>query len=303
MARVTSADPSSCWTLLQHSSVFWDVDGLTLDFSHHADWIIDRVLQFGQWDDWVALFALYPLQQIRDALRRRRVSDHTRQFWQAYLEDEVNPVMHPETLHPHTAALWHRYESALCPADYVLVGGTALALYIGHRQSDDLDFMTMTAEHPTHIMERLHDLDPATTLVDRSEHSLHVMMHGVKVSYLWQPGVRLEADQVVDRVPLASLSTLAALKCKAIANRGARKDFIDIYALLQEGWSLAKILDVAHDYAPQLSRAHLLRSLTYFADAESEPSPRLYRPWTRDEIQRTLTQTVHTYLQQQLPHS
>ena len=78
MDRADSAVPCPFQTTLQQSVAFWDVDGATLDFSQHAEWIIDRVLQLGQWDDWVALFALYPPQQIRDALRHRRVPDL---FW------------------------------------------------------------------------------------------------------------------------------------------------------------------------------------------------------------------------------
>ncbi len=302
MDETVSPTPNSPWTTLQRSVLFWDVDVMTLNPSQHADWIVDRVLQFGQWDDWTAVFTLYPRQQIRNALRHRRVPHHIREFWQSYFEEEVNPVMHPQTLHPKTAALWQRYGSVLCPPGYLLAGGTALALYIGHRQSDDLDFMTMTAGDPARIINHLRELDPTTTLLDRSEHSFHVMMQGVKVSYLWQPGVRLDAGRVMDGISLASLSTLATLKCNAIANRGSRKDFVDMYALIQEGWSLAQILDAASDQAPSLNRAHVLRSFTYFVDAEAEPMPRVYRSWTWDEIQRTLTHVVHTYLQQHLRH-
>ncbi len=161
--------------------------------------------------------------------------------------------------------------------------------------------MTMTASDPARLMARLQDLDPPITVLDRSDHRLHVQWQGVKVSYLWQPGVRLEGDKVVDGIPLASLSTLATLKCHAIGNRGSRKDFIDLYALLQDGWSLGQVLKVAGDQAPALNHAHVLRSLTYFADAEHDPSPRLYRSWAWDDIKHTLTQAVHQHLQQQLP--
>jgi hypothetical protein len=65
-----------------------------------------------------------------------------------------------------------------------------------------------------------------------------------------------------------------------MATRGARKDLIHFYALLQSRWSLADILDAVLAQAPQLHRAHLLCSLTYSHDAEQEPEPLLLRPWS-----------------------
>ncbi|MHB1956840.1 MAG: hypothetical protein ACYCOU_24220, partial [Sulfobacillus sp.] len=100
-----------------------------------------------------------------------------------------------------------------------------------------------------------------------------------------------------------SLTTLATLKCNALANRGARKDFLDLYAFLQEGWSLDVLLNAAQQYAPQLNRAHMLRSFTYFTDAEEDPMPRLYRPWAWDEVKRTITHVVQTYMSMHLPPS
>jgi hypothetical protein len=99
---------------------------------------------------------------------------------------------------------------------------------------------------------------------------------------------------------LESLETLAALKCNAIANRGARKDFIDLYALLQSGWDLKRILEATHRHAPSINIAHLLHSLVYFQDAEIDPMPKLYQPWQWSHLKENLEQTVHVYLQEQL---
>lgn len=291
------------WESLRQSFAFWDVDPNTLDPSQHALWIINRVLQFGQWDEWVTLFRLYGPERIGKALDQRRLPDHIRQFWQPYFANAEEHIMHPETLHPATAALWQRLGPHLCPPGYVLCGGTALALYLGHRQSDDLDFMTMVAGEPTAMVERIQTIDPTAEIMDRSAHSIHWRINTVKVSYLWQPGVRLDAGLVFDGIPLASLPTLAALKCNAVANRGSRKDFIDLYALLQTGWSLAQVVEAAADQAPRLNRAHLLRSLTYFVDAEREPTPLLYRQWAWEDVRQVLERSVYAYLHQQLSPS
>lgn len=171
---------------------------------------------------------------------------------------------------------------------------------LGHRQSDDLDFMAMNAQDPGPLIQQIYAMTPGSEILDRSRYGIHWRIQGVKVSYLWQPSVRLDPGATFQEIPLASRETLSVLKCNAIANRGARKDFIDLYALLQDGWSLATILDTVADQAPQLHRSPLLRSLMYFEDAEREPDPRLYHPWTWPEISRTIERHVYSYLRHHL---
>lgn len=89
--------------------------------------------------------------------------------------------------------------------------------------------------------------------------------------------------------------------CCAIAHHGTRKDLIDLYGVLQSGWSLTDILDAVAVQAPQLNRAPLLRSLVYFADAEQEPDPRILRPWSWPEIRQTIERQVYAYLRRTLP--
>ncbi|PSR22146.1 MAG: hypothetical protein C7B45_07940 [Sulfobacillus acidophilus] len=299
--RVLPFGPDSAdWHQIRQSAAFWDVNPATLDPERHRVWIVHRILQFGSWGDWRALFRLYEAAQIQDALGHRGLPEHIRRFWQAYFQEE-EPPMYPETLQPTTALLWERCGAALYPPGYVLCGGTALALMLGHRQSDDLDFMTMEASDPAPIVERIHALDPDAEILDRSRHSIHWRIQGVKVSYLWQQGVRIDPGPIFQNIPLASQATLAALKCNAIANRGARKDFIDLYALLHNGWSLTDILDAVAAQAPQLNQAHLLRSLVYFDDAEHDPEPLLLRPWSWLEIRQAIERQVYTYLRRTLP--
>jgi hypothetical protein len=287
------------WHQIQQSAAFWDVNPATLDPERHRVWIVHRILQFGSWEDWRALFRLYEAAQIEDALEHRGLPAHIRHFWHAYFHEE-DPPMYPQTLRPATATLWNRLGADLCPPGYVLYG-TALALMLGHRQSDDLDFMTTEAPDLAPIVQRIHALDPEDEILDRSCHSIHWRIQGVKVSYLWQPGVRIDPGPTFQNIPLASQATLAVLKCNAIANRGARKDFIDLYALLQSGWSLTDILDAVAVQAPQLNRTHLLCSLVYFTDAEQEPEPRLLRSWSWPEIRQTIERQVYAYLRRMLP--
>lgn len=304
MPPQTLPAPAALWRRLQGSKAFWDVDPTTLDPDRHAAWIIERVLQFGDWDAWQVVFGLYPEDQIWAAVNHRRVPPHIRQFWQTYFEKAGDAAMtlHPETLHRSTAAVWQQWGGALSPSGYLLGGGTALALYLGHRQSDDLDFFTMTPGNPDHLLRGLEEAAVPVSVVDRSRHSLHLQVQGVYLSYLFQPGVLLDPGTVMNGIPMVSVPTLAALKCNALANRGARKDFVDLYALLRNGWTLAQVLDAATHHAPQINLAHLLRSMTYFVEADQEPSPVLLHDWTWADIQQTLTNAVHTHLREALSH-
>ncbi|POB11688.1 nucleotidyl transferase AbiEii/AbiGii toxin family protein [Sulfobacillus sp. hq2] len=294
-----AVNPSD-WPRLQQSAAFWDVNPTTLDPQRHAAWIIARILQFGAWDEWIALFRLYPSATIQHALAQRGLPDHIRRFWEPYFQEET-PSMYPQTLHPTTAKLLERVGAELCPPDYLLCGGTALALMLGHRQSEVLDFMTMQAHNSDSIVQHIYALDPNAEILDRSHYSIHARIQGVNVSYLWQQGIQLDSGPTFQDISLASLRTLVVLKCNAIANRGARKDFIDLYALFQTGWSLSNVLEAVATQAPHLNRAHLLRSLTYFDDAEIQPEPLLLTPWTWPEIRRTIEHHVYTYLRHTLP--
>lgn len=193
----------------------------------------------------------------------------------------------------HLIPYRHRGASSLGPI-------TAVALYLGHRESNDVDFLTDQPNPSNVTITQIQELDPRSRIMSASDYRVHAEIEGVRVSYLWQPGMRLNAGPSVNRIPLASLDTLVALKCNAVANRGARKDFIDLYAFLQAGWDFHHILEMAKLHAPSLNIAHLLRSMVYFQDAEFDPMPKLYRTWQGSEIKQTLEHTVQLYLKEQL---
>ncbi|WP_084662091.1 DUF6922 domain-containing protein [Sulfobacillus thermosulfidooxidans] len=79
---------SADWHRLQQSAAFWDVNPTTLDPQRHAAWIIARILQFGTWDEWLALFRCYPAATIQHALTQRGVPDHIRRFWTPYFSPD-----------------------------------------------------------------------------------------------------------------------------------------------------------------------------------------------------------------------
>jgi hypothetical protein len=159
---------------------------------------------------------------------------------------------------------------------FYLAGGTAVALRFGHRRSDDFDWFKAKFERPNTLISEINALglvlqDPqvdAGTLIGRID--------GVKVSFfeysypLLDP-VDSSADYGID---LASLRDLGAMKLLAIAQRGSRKDFVDVHELLRQGRTLTDMLQDFHAKF-QTDPISVLRGLTYFDDAELQPMPEM----------------------------
>jgi hypothetical protein len=225
--------------------------------------------------------------------------EHIHQFWQAYFYEE-DPSMYPQTLHPSVAELWQRYGAALCPAGYALGGGTAITLLLGHRQSDNPGFLTLEPQDPALIVSGIQALDPDAEMLDRSRHRIHWRIQGVKVSYLWQQGVRIEPGPIFQNIPLAPPAALAVLKRNTIANRGARKDFINLYALLQSGWALAGTLDAAAVQPRSTTELIYCAAWCILTMPDKNPNPAYGAQWSWPEIRQTLEQQVYAYLRRTL---
>ena len=139
-----------------------------------------------------------------------------------------------QTVFPDTLELLKGLSSRPEMSGLRLVGGTALALQYGHRQSIDLDFFGTLAVEQDDIIEMFSSMG-SFTIHNRTKRILQGALRGIKVDvidysqYPW-----IDAAVVEDGITLASPRDIAAMKINAIEGRGTRKDFIDIYFLLQE---------------------------------------------------------------------
>lgn len=161
---------------------------------------------------------------------------------------------------------------------FYLAGGTAVALLLGHRQSDDFDwFLEGGIPDPLGLARNLQDAGIPFKTGQIARGTLYGMVYDVRVSFLefrypllgsFSPWPELGCR-------LAGFKDLACMKLSAIAQRGARKDFLDLYALLREGLTLADMLGWYQEKFNIQELGHVLYSLVYFADAETEPMPRM----------------------------
>lgn len=93
----------------------------------------------------------------------------------------------------------------------------------------------------------------------------------------------IEPVQVIDNLRVASFKDIAAMKLNAIVGRGSKKDFIDLYFLLRQ-FSLTEMMGFYNEKYFDGSEFMVLKSLSYFEDADREPSPELYEEVDWGEI-------------------
>jgi len=171
---------------------------------------------------------------------------------------------HLDILPGDQRALWDRRLQAGFPG-WVLYGGTALALRLGHRTSIDFDFFSADPLVPLEFRDR-YALEGDILQADAN--TLSVLHHGVKLSFFGalSLGVLHEPD-LFGQCPVASLEDLAACKLAALVNRVELKDYLDVVALLRHGCELPRLLACANAvYRGEFPIAACLKSLAWFDD-------------------------------------
>ncbi|MBI4238960.1 MAG: nucleotidyl transferase AbiEii/AbiGii toxin family protein [Deltaproteobacteria bacterium] len=193
--------------------------------------------------------------------------------------------MHESILAPDTARVLIALSAQSWLSAFYLAGGTAIALRLGHRRSVDLDFMAPQPIDTLQLRQLLAQCGPFI-LDHESAGTVHGTLAGVKVSFLEYRYPRLDPGDHWHGVAIAALSDLACMKLEAIAARGKKRDFYDVYAIAQTGHSVRAMFDwfVNKYQAVQYNQVHIVKSLTYFADAENDPEPMLITPIAWDAV-------------------
>ena len=148
-----------------------------------------------------------------------------------------------------------------------LVGGTALSLQIGHRESDDLDLFSA---------EPLEGMLAQSLLVDKygflpsvvSDNTLIGFVDGVKIDVIYHPFPWMDPAIEEDGIRIASLADIAAMKMHAIINSGKRpKDFVDV-AFLSMHYSYNQIKQLLLKRYPAYDPIMADKAIIYFGDIE-----------------------------------
>jgi len=167
-----------------------------------------------------------------------------------------------------------------------LAGGTGLALHLGHRRSHDLDFFSRDPVEPEALIRRMKTL-AGFAVASQAPDTLHMTVHSIKVSFLAYPYPLLFPFATFLGVNVADPRDIACMKLSAIASRGTKRDFIDL-CLMAKQCGLAQLLEwFKQKYADvNYSLTHVLKSLTWFEDADKEPMPDLLAPLSWEDLKR-----------------
>jgi hypothetical protein len=182
-------------------------------------------------------------------------------------------MLHEEAVAPHTLALIQRLQTVPALENFFLVGGTSLALQIGHRTSVDIDLFTLEDIDIDSLIAALQDYHIQVSY--RAKNTLITFIEGVKVDFITHNYPMLENMVRENGIRMASTADIAAMKVNAIAGNGTRvKDFVDIYYLLN-AYSFAQIISFFKSKYQQQSDFHAIKSLTFFDDVDLADWPLL----------------------------
>lgn len=201
-------------------------------------------------------------------------------------------MFHLETILPGTLGLLKEISALPAFTDMRLVGGTALALLLGHRKSIDLDFFGSFDE--TISLRKM--MSDAEHSAEGSESGAiqTVAVDGVKIDAVNYPYRWLRPPVESDCLRLADFDDIAAMKLSAAANRGRKKDFIDLFFLLRR-YSLTELFALYRAKFNVSDIAFPLRGLTYYEDAETDPMPDMLEAVSWDAVKAGLCSAVRNY--------
>lgn len=203
-------------------------------------------------------------------------------------------MLQSATVHPATLALLKKIMQSPALQQFNLVGGTALALQIGHRISIDLDLFTEEDYDDVLVLQSLAPFGELDVLVNNPPF-LQLKLDKIKVDFLKFPYPLIQDFTEMDQVRLVTVENIAMMKLLAIARRGSKKDFVDLFFILKQ-YSLGELVQLFEKKLPHIDMFHILKSLTYFEDAELDADPKMILKASWSEIKNNIIKKVNAFL-------
>ena len=204
-------------------------------------------------------------------------------------------MLHRQTVSPELLELLTAVSSVPEFSELRLVGGTSLALQIGHRNSTDIDLFGELTLHDKELNMILNNIGSVEQVLSTKSIKTYIV-NGIKTDIVNYPYKWLEPPVREDGFTLASKADIAAMKIAAVAQRGSKKDFIDLYFLLED-FSMEQIFEFFEKKITDSSPWMALRSLLYFIDAEKMPMPLMYKNVSWVEIKERIIRETRNYQQ------
>ena len=203
-------------------------------------------------------------------------------------------MLHFQAISPVLLGVLNKIMASEIFANFRLVGGTALALQEGHRDSVDIDMFGTEEMDEIRISSELQTMGNTTNL-SKSKTILTFVVDNVKVDIVKYPYPWLNPEIVEENIRMASKEDIAAMKINAITGRGSKKDFIDLHLLLKH-FSLSEIMEFYEKKYNYASVFLALKSLHYFDDADIQKDPKIHSKLTWNKIKSDLQKELKEYM-------
>ena len=165
-----------------------------------------------------------------------------------------------------------------------LAGGTALALHLGHRQSEDLDWFTPETLEPDELLASVTDMGFPVEIGQNQTGTFLAVVGGVKFSVFRYRYKVLDPFVDADGVHLASIRDLAAMKLTALIGRATKRDYVDVHELLVgKHLPLPAMLQAFEGKFPIANVSDALRAITFFDDVVGD-MPKMLKATTWKKV-------------------
>ncbi|MEY2829758.1 MAG: hypothetical protein RIQ33_1616 [Bacteroidota bacterium] len=199
-------------------------------------------------------------------------------------------MLQTQTIQPKLLALLNKIMISNVFEHFNLVGGTSLALQIGHRVSVDIDMFGNAEIDEIEFVNELSNFGKIT-VIKKSKNIIIFSVDEIKVDFVTYKYPLLDKLTVINGVRMVSDKDVAAMKLNAIAGRGSRKDFIDLFFLLKK-YSLKEMISFYNNKYVDGSEFMVIKSLTYFEEAENEEMPIMFENISWEKMKSTILKIV-----------
>ena len=174
--------------------------------------------------------------------------------------------------------------------DYYMIGGTALSLQLGLRESYDFDFCVKSGFNNEIILNELKSIGNVE-VIQNQKGTCDILLNGVQVSFFYYPNKVLKNFTKVEEMSnlkIASILDIAVMKLVAIGGRGAKKDFFDLYNIIQKcNISVYELVNgLKQKCGDNVNYVNIIMGLSYFEDAEDEILPHTFVDYNWEDIKK-----------------
>jgi hypothetical protein len=179
-----------------------------------------------------------------------------------------------KSLAPSTAGVLYSLSEIEALENFTLVGGSALSIFLKHRISEDLDFLTwfgkLEAGNIDQILNKASQMQ-VVKIINTYPGGLDVLINNVKVTFFANNWDKLkEREKLLQNSYLGSIELLTAMKTNTLSLRAKLRDYYDLYMIARKVFDIRKILEISLRYIPVMTKKIFAMQLVYTEDIDDE---------------------------------